>query len=202
MDPLGQLHPCAACQRALPNPPALSTLWPEASERRLFRGSRSPRVISKTKHYCSISKHRVNDHILWNGTCGSQSKGKMTWIQEMDKGKIQYLQQSCLGNCHNMDADELCWGPLLQKSEPRGLRLSGKGTKQDYLWHLAMTSPLHATKRVCPFSQVWLSAISPSYFLFLSFQILSHTFFIAFLMLYYTDWEISECILLPSIVEQ
>lgn len=46
-----------------------------------------------------------------------------------------------------MDADELCWGPLLQKSEPRGLRLSGKGTKQqDYLWHLAMTSPLHATK--------------------------------------------------------
>lgn len=68
-----------------------------------------------------------------------------------------------------MDADKQCWSSWLQKSEPRGLKLSGKGTKQhDYLWHLAVTSPLHASKRkFAHFSEVWLPYPLPIFCFFL-----------------------------------
>lgn len=137
--------------------------------------------MSRIKHYCSISKHGAVWDMWDNGTMSIRDMWKPKQRQidlnpgnGQEGGKVQEpAAVQCLENCHNMDSDKHCWGSWLQKSEPRRLRLSGKGTKQqDYLWHLAVTSLLHETKRkFAHFSEVWLSAISPSYFLFLSFQV-------------------------------
>lgn len=137
--------------------------------------------------------------------CGSQSKGKLTWIQEVDKGGNTVTcssrvfgklpQHGCRWTAGVPDFRNLNQGDWGSVGREQNNRITyGILLWPDHCIKLTESLPIQPNLTFCciPF------LFSVSFFS----DSLSYTFFIAFLMLYYTDWKTFGCILLPSIAEQ
>lgn len=141
------------------------------------------------------------------GTCGSQSKGKLTWIQEMDRKGEKYsnLQQ------YSVWEIVTTWMQINTAEVPdfRNLNQGDWGSvgreQNNRIIYGTLLWPPHCMKlkESLPISVRFDFLPYPlPIFCFFLFRFLEPYLFIAFLMLSYTGLKILGCFLLPSIAEQ